>query len=459
MGRAMFAAVLLLAAARSSGEANKDLHLRARLLLRDIRIEARAGDKDVSRLRSQLSALKAENSDKPDDEVTAELKAAEANLNLVESGTPLPPPLPEESVDDGDLRDSVAQPVPAARPPVLQAAAPAVVPETAAPVFDGSIRRGGLAAPAVEPPQEDAEAPLDHYLELTDEPSQLSFVTTASTGLLEKLQIKDEDGKGANMMGQRLHSTIRWHPKRASFIALKVSARKDRSLHLIYRERDGGAVDENLGDVYAFLRAAGGGRVGGGGRKRGKKKGGKPAGDEGGDDDGGGGGGGHGKKGHGRKGHGGGGGGGDGAGPGGSGESGASHHAKALRAAGAGKGGGGMFDGGESDGGDIAGGGAGGGLFSGKGPRGRGRKGKRGAGASAEESSEAASAGPSGSSAFGSGRAHASAGGSLSAEGPGASGSGSRRKGAFVPLPKDFTTRGGGSRLRGDGAESAGGPA
>ncbi|HXT00544.1 MAG TPA: hypothetical protein VN915_07700 [Elusimicrobiota bacterium] len=462
MGRAAFAVCLLLAAAAPSwGAPGKDLHRRARLLLRDIRVESSAPQKDVERLRAQLSELQAENHAAPDDQVTAELQAAEANLKLVEAGSPLPPPLPEEAVSDDDLRDSVAQPLPAARRPVFPPAAPAAAADAAAPLFDGSVRRAGLTSPAVEAPPDEPDADLGRYLELNETVPQQSFLIKASASLLAKLHEKDDGGQRAQYMGVILHERISKHPKRGSFIALRVVARKDKKLHLIYRARDGGAVDEDLGWLDQWTRIPKAPRTG---KIRPRPKRGAKGGGGGDDGDGDGDGGGSGKKGHGghKKGRGGGGGGaggggdgdgggGTGAGPGGSGPS---HHAKAPKI----NGGGSMFDGGGGDGGDgNFAGGASGGLFSGKGPRGHGRKSRHG-GAAAGDSSETASASgdsdPAG--AFGAGRAHAGAGGSLSADEPG---SGSRkRKNARVPLPKDFTTRGGGSRLPGGGAEGGSGP-
>ena len=439
--------VLLLAAAGAFAAQRPDLHLRSRILLRDIRVESASPTKDTSRLRAQLSALKAENSAAPDEKVTARLKAAEESLALVDAGSPLPPPAPEENISDEDLRDAVAQPAAPLRAPGLQDAAPAALPETAAPVFDGSIRRGGLTPPAVGVPPEDPEASLDAYLQAADDTSKNDVLTAASKKLLEKLREADKSGARADFLASMLSNAIRNHPRRASFLSLRVTVRKDKNLHLIYRARDGGAVDEILGTWVDWSTPRPGTKPKVGRPKKKSKK--KADAGDGGDDASGSGHGG--KKGHGggKKGHGGGGGGGgddDGGGGGaGRGGSGAKSHAKAP----GGKGGAGMFDGG-GDGGDTDGAQPGGGaMASGHGGRGRGKRKGRGAASAAGGDS-----GDAGAAEFGSGRAHVSAGNSLSGDGEAAGASGSPRRhkrGATVPLPGDFTSRGGGARLEGDG--------
>jgi hypothetical protein len=464
MRRAVLAVALLLAVALAfSAPTRAELQRRSRLLMRAIRAQASAPKKDTARLRAELKELKAENDAAPDDQVGDRLRRAEANLGLVEEGSPLPPADEAEADDDPPNqelpdRDAVAQPSLPARAPGLQAAAPAALPESANHVFDGAGRFIAVAAPSVAVPSKAPAANLDAFLELADDSSREDFLKTASADLLGRLKEKDEDAEHIRNFHWRLERAIAVHPKRASFISLSVRVPEDAQVHLVYRVSDAGAIDEVMGPLSEWIRP---GPREKNGRPRKKTK--TYAGRNHGGDDGGDGGGSssHGaRRGRGHKKSGGAGGGGagdDGGGGGGGGGAGrggkGSHHAKAPSA----KGGGSMFDGGGADG-DSGGGPAprGGGMGSLGG--GRGGRGHRGAASSSGDGSsgEVGSAGASGS---GSGHGHARAGHSISGDGDGpGSHSGSRRtRGARVPLPKDFTTRGGGLRLDAEGGGGGGG--
>ena len=451
MRRAVLSVVLLLAAAPAfSAPSSEALTLRARRLLGEIRAQEAAAKKDFAHLRSELSALQAENKTSPDVKVAAQLRLAEANLALEEAGSPLPPPTIEETLSDQDLpdRDAVAQPAPPQRA-IVSHAGSAVLPESAGRVFDGSRGRGGLSEGLVQVPPEDPNANLDRYLGLDkdDDEGRYDLLYSASGRLLEKLKEKDDDGKRSQFLTLMLAQAIQSHPQRAHFSNLRVRVPKDKFLHLVYRGTEGVDVDEVLGTWDEWSKPRSGRKLPG--PKRPRKKG--SVGKKGGDDEDGGGGGGSshrgGKKGGGRKGHGAGGGGGgggdaDGGDGGGGGGGGGSHHAKVPHT----KGGGAMFDG-SSEGGDGAVAGPGGAHHG------------RGGGDRAARKGKGSSAAGGGGSSVASGGSHARAGKYISGDSDGGDSSSGphKKRGTSVPLPKDFTSRGHGSRLHGDGGGEGGG--
>jgi hypothetical protein len=438
--------MLIAAAPAFSAPTGADLSLRARLLLREIRAQSTAGKKDTSALRAELSALEAENIAAPDDGVAANLRLAEADLTLVDSGSPLPPPTIGETISGDDLpdRDAVAQP-PA---PIFRSAAPAAQPDAAGLVFDGSGLHGAAGARAVSIPEDAPTADLDKYLPMTDDDEKSDFLEAASAGLLEKLNEGDEDGSRAKILAGRLMIAIAAHPLRLKFTSVHVRAPKDKKLHLVYRLRDGGVVDEILGPLSEWSRPSKGGGGGGGGKRHKKGAGGKK--DKASDDSP--------QTAH--KGHGGhkgrgAAGGGDGGGDGGGGGGGGSRHAKTPHV----KGGGRMFDGGGSDGDGATAGPAGTRHGRDAGAR-AGRKADAAGGVVAASRGGASVSG----SSSGSGRGRPHAGKYMSADNDdsggaagGHSNSASRKKrGGSTPLPKDFTTRGHGSRLDGEGGDGDG---
>ncbi len=265
--------VLLIAAAPAFAAAStSDLHLRARLLLREIREQSSAPTKDTARLRAELSALKAENSAAPDDKVSAHLTEAEADLALVDAGADLPPPSSDEAVPDPDLRDAVAQPAAPPHAPVLQNATPAALPESGGRVFDGAVLQRSLTVTSVGVPPQAPAANLDEYLALDDYGEQMDFLTTASAGLLDKLKQPDKSGARAQFLAEKLDYAMENHPERANFISVHVRVPDDGMIHLIYRVKDGGAVDEILGPLDVWSTPVGHGKGGGGGGKKKKKR-------------------------------------------------------------------------------------------------------------------------------------------------------------------------------------------
>ncbi|MFI5350924.1 MAG: hypothetical protein ACHQ2Z_15360, partial [Elusimicrobiota bacterium] len=277
MRRAVLAVVVLLAGAPAFSASSSPLDRRVKLLLSQIRSQAAAGKKDTSVLRAELSGLEKENAVSPDVKVAAHLRLAEADLALVDAGTPLPPPTIDETLTDQDLpdHDAVAQPAQPARAPVYQNAGSAALPDSADAVFDGLHRRGGLGASSIAVPPEAPTANLDQLLGLEDDDAdgQQELLVSASAGLIEKLKETDGDEHRAEYISGRLSWALKIHPRRDKFISLRLSVPEDKKLHLIYRERDGGAVDEILGTWEEWSRRPKRGRSGGGGGRRGGKKG------------------------------------------------------------------------------------------------------------------------------------------------------------------------------------------
>jgi hypothetical protein len=411
----------------------QSLHKRCLSLLKRIRAEASAPEKKTALLRSILQDLAAENAASPDSKVAASLRAAEANLSLLEAGRPLPPPTVEETDaeerQDEDLRDDPAAGVP--RPADLDQIVSAGSGEIAGVVFDGVQGKSG--SPAVGSAPLATASNLNSYLSLEEGARRKTFLLAASKKLLAKLKRADEKGERSDYLAWRLERFLSTHPDRREFAALAVHADSDEFLHLIYTLRDGTRIDQKLGKVdewstpeYAQKEKAESPRKkggGGGGRKKKSTTAGDSKKDAGG---------------------GGGGGGGKSASSGGSKKQGGSGHG----------------GGGRKGGGGSAGGGAAGRSGQGKaahGGSGRGVLGSETAGISGGASPRAAAKG--------------------AGDGPGArtkknsavSGGGARaglraiaEKGPkanpekSVPLPKDFTTRGGSSH-RGGGKGGADG--
>jgi hypothetical protein len=429
-----------------------------RLLIR-IRAEAAASAKNPAQLRADLGALEAENRIAHDPQAAVRLSLAEKILALLEAGKTLPPPSAEEADDGGQTDDApVSAPTPAAsRAPVLNQIASAGGPEVGGTVFDGAGVRSGASAVGVPTPP--AASDLGDYLALEEGEARKTFLRGVAADLLVQLKAPDEDGERAHYLGWRLGNFLSFHPDRGEFVALSVQAAADETLHLIYTLRGGEIVDQELGTITEWTTPKyakkpkddskigdGGARGGGGGGKKKKKSAPSKPPKKGDGEEGGGSSSKSKKKGHGGGG-GGGGGGGSGGGGGGGGHAGRSH-AKVPHSGG--KGG---FDGGgseDSGGGDSIAGGSDGGH------RARGARRERG-GASGVSRGEASSgAGGAGARATAHVRAGRRISGDAGSEGRNSSSARGPKsaRGTSVPLPKDFTTRGGGSRLGSAGGGS-----
>jgi hypothetical protein len=466
MKRAALALVLLtLAASARAAASPDDLQRRAQILIAEIRAASSnpAKTKDLSRLKGELSALKAENSSTKDDVTAQHLKEAEEDLSDVDNGLPLPPPRPGElKPEDLPDRDAVAA-MPAVPAPALQKAANAAA--SAGGVFDGSVSRGALVPPSsVAVPLKPSsaaslsaklaavEARIDEYLDQNDGQGRTQYLHDVCAGLLAQLKISDPDSSKTWLMADRVMKLLEAHPQRSNFSAIRLRVDEKGRLRIVYKLDDDADHDEDMASIDDLTAPPAKGTK----PKRGrKKKSNKARGGGGGDDDSGGG-----KK-HGHKSNGGGGGGDgdDGGGDGGDGGGGAGDHAKAPHVKGGGADGS-AFDGG-GDSGDVAGpsGASGGGRH---GHHGRGHGGSSSAASGEDGGSGSSGDGGGGGSSGGRSGGHAEAGGSVASgagddNGGGAGGAGDEEKDAKVPLPKDFTSHGGAGGLTAPGGEGGGG--
>lgn len=227
----------------------RDLYKRCLRLLKLIRVEASASEKNTALLRATLNELAAENNIAPDPKVTSRLRLAEANLALLAAGQPLPPPTSDET-DAEDLSDAnsyagpeTGQRAGIAREQIVLAAAA----EIGGMVFDGTLGHGGGSA--VGAPVPSAVSDLGPYLSLKDGNARKAFLLGVSKDLLAQLKLPDEKGDRAEYLAWRLGNFLSSHPDRKEFIALRMHVEPDETLHLSYTLRDGRRVDQELGKV------------------------------------------------------------------------------------------------------------------------------------------------------------------------------------------------------------------
>jgi hypothetical protein len=282
---------------------SSDSDRRALDLLRTIRAAAEAGDSDTTPLRAQLAGLTGPTADGRTQE---RVSRALGYLDLMDAGRPLPPPAPDEAADsaNGDAADDAAVRPSAARAKEAAdarkaaqrtaalldqvAATSAASGPTSKAAFDGAIKRRPLVV-EVEPAPGYHTVNVDDFLAQPNDDARLGVLTAATIELLEKAGRKDKDGKHALILAKSIQTKIQADPSFAAMTALRVRAKPDGRIVIVYRTALGIVAEEDIGltldDGTAHASSGGGG-----GRRRRKGGGGGAddgSGDGGGDDAGG----------------------------------------------------------------------------------------------------------------------------------------------------------------------------